>query len=154
MRYFYYYDAKSAHLDWHRTVISKKKLKVMKQSIFRTTPWNLFAQAQKFGISLKKGFLGVRIPWLEHYINFRDLTIILIKYQYTYQVSVYLPSISILIIILLFWFSNTDTDTSYFKNVLKYWYFSIGFLISISIFLFIFKEFVTINTPILASSWL
>ena len=71
--------------------------------------------------------------------------------HYTYQVSVYLPSISILIVI-LFWFSNTDT--SYFKNILKYWYFSIVFLISISIFLFIFIDFVTINMPISASSGL
>ena len=78
----------------------------------------------------------------------RDLTIILVNYQYTYQVSVYWY------LYLVFWFSNTDTDTSYFKNVLKYWYFSIVFLISISIFLFIFKELVTINTPILASSGL
>jgi len=75
----------------------------------------------------------------------RALTSILTKYQYTYQVSVYWY------LYLVFWFSNTDTDTSYFKNVLKYWYFSIVFLISISIFLFIFKELVTINTPILAS---
>ena len=35
----------------------------------------------------------------------------------------------------LFWFSNTGKDTSYFKNVLKYWYYSILFIISISIFL-------------------
>jgi hypothetical protein len=60
----------------------------------------------------------------------RDLTSILVKYQYTYQVSVYWY------LYLVFWFSNTDTDTSYFKNVLKYWYFSMIFIISISIFLF------------------
>ena len=79
-------------------------------------------------------------PWLkERAVGFgceqelslliRDLTIILGKYQYTYQVSVYWY------LYLVFWFSNTDTDTSYFKNVLIYWYFSIFFLISISIFL-------------------
>ena len=67
----------------------------------------------------------------------RDLTSILTKYQYTYQVSVYWYWY------FLFWFSNTDTDTSYFKNVLKYWYFSIIFIVSISIFLNFFNDLVT-----------
>ena len=48
---------------------------------------------------------------------------------------VYLPSISAVYWYILFWFSNTVNDTSYFKNILKYWYFSILFIVSISNFL-------------------
>jgi hypothetical protein len=74
---------------------------------------------------LKALFKGKHFVWKIYWNTFRFWG----KFQYIFQTKCFplgFEGIS---------YNSADTDTSYFKNVLKYWYFSIFFISIISIFL-------------------
>ena len=94
----------------------------------------LFSNVMIYNLSWKEEIFGQKI------VNVLCTFVLCSMYQrpdhYTCQVSVYWY------LYLIFWFWNTDTDTSYFKNVLKYWYFSIIFYCQYQYFSIFFNDLV------------